>query len=350
MLAPVWWRDTSFYLRLFVVVIIAILSGLIGESYSRLVYGPEEGEFYLGFRTGFTIGAISALIEVFYIRAVRRSWIRRTAFLPGLVVRILALTLIVRIGLVGNELLTDYIAGRPLVLDFEPGQQVRDTLFSMGIVIVFVVLSQLSTIIGFKRFLNLVIGRYFRPVSEERIFLFLDLVDSTRLARRLGDVRFHEYLAEFFYQCDQAIVRTGGEIVSYVGDAVIATWPLGEDGQRNARCLKALNLVRQRMVEHAPEFEKEFGSPPRFRAALHGGAVVVGECGDSRRQVMFLGDVVNMTARIEAVAKQYDEPFLISHELLEKLELPPQVHVEAFLAVELKGADSEFALNRLKFA
>ncbi len=329
---------------------VGIFSGLVGEIYAAIFYPSESAQNYQGFRTGASIGLISTLIEYFYIRNVRQSWIRRVAFLPGLLVRILVLTLIVRICLVGNDLLTQYVRGLPLVVEEPFNEQVRDTLFSMALVIVFVILSQLSSIIGFKRFVNLVVGRYYRPVDEERIFLFVDLVGSSQLARKLGNVRFHEYLSEFFYQADAAIVGTGGEVVSYVGDAVIVTWPLGKDKRKNARCLQALKILDGRMKMSASHFEEEYGVKPEYRASIHGGPVVVGECGDSRRQVTFLGDVVNMTARMEGVAKELGVQVLASSEVLERIEVPNGLNIESIGLVELKGADREFVLNKLVFA
>lgn len=336
--------------RWFLVLVIAVFSGFIGEIYGTLVYGADGGDYYRGFRAGFSIGLISAAIEVFYIRSYRRSWIRRVAFLPGLIVRILVLTLIIRVALVSNELLTNYLNGDPLRVEVNIREQVRDTLFSMVLVVMFVMLSQLTTIIGFKRFISLVSGRYFRPVTEKRVFLFVDLIGSSELARSLGNVRFHEYLSEFFYHLDQSIVRAGGEIVSYVGDAVIVTWPLGRDRERNARCLIALDAMLHNLESQKDEFQQEFGEVPRFRAALHGGSVVVGECGDSRKQVTFLGDVVNMTARIEEATKREGEQFLASDEIISQMEPPENVRFELFGEIELKGANEPFTMHRIVFS
>ena len=336
--------------RIAVVVIATIISGFIGELYGSLVYGTDSGaNYYRGFRTGASIGFLSTVIEVYYIRSQRRSWIRRVAFLPGLIVRILVLTLLIRICLTGNELISDYLTGRPLALDFKFAQQARDTLISMLLVILFVTLSQLTSIIGFKRFINLVVGRYFRPVSEDRIFLFVDVVDSSNIARKLGNERFHDYLAEIFYQLDLAIVRTGGEIVSYVGDAVIVTWPLGDNRRKNARPLNALISMLKRMEDESGYFQSEFGIVPEIRAALHGGTVVVGECGDSRRQVTFLGDVVNMTSRIESLTKEKGESFLASQDVLSRMDIPQAVAVEDFGLQKLRGAEEPFHLKRLLF-
>ncbi|MFD0917878.1 adenylate/guanylate cyclase domain-containing protein [Pseudahrensia aquimaris] len=330
------------------VFVITVLSGFLGEAYGAVFYESSDADYYQGFRTGASIGFISAVIEVFYIRSVRRSWIRRVAFLPGLLVRILVLTLIIRVCLVGNALLTDFLLGQEIGVEGSMAEEMRDTLFSMALVVLFVTLSQLGSVIGFRRFSNLVVGRYFRPVSEERIFLFVDLIDSSKLAREMGDLRFHNFLSEFFFQADASIVATGGEIVSYVGDAVIVTWPLRDDPKRNADCLKALRLIDERMKQEAPSFEAEYGHRARFRAALHGGPVVVGECGDSRRQVTFLGDVVNMTARIEQVSKDLGQNFLASAEIVERIEPLADTQFERIGKFDLKGADEKMELYAIR--
>ena len=311
--------NRSLYARWALVLFLSFLGGLIGRFYGVLVYGVDSDDNFRGFLTGFTISFLVSTFEIFYIRSLRRSWFRKAAFLPGLIIRILVLTLLIRVGLVLNGLLANFLEGQPItVADLEFSKQMRDTLFSLSIVVVFVVLSQLTSIIGFKRFANLVAGRYFKPVGEERIFLFVDLVGSSDLARKLGNVRFHEFLSEFFYTIDQAIVKSSGEIVSYVGDAVIVTWPLLDDKQKNARCLSALQDMLMAVKLNAEQFESEFEVVPQFRAALHGGEVVVGECGDSRKQITFLGDVVNTTARIEDATKREGEAFLVSDFLVQK--------------------------------
>ncbi len=339
------WRERL--VKLLIVAVVTIISGFIGQIYSELVYGEPPVFRYRGFRTGTTIGFISAVIEVFYIRSVRRSWIRRVAFLPGLVVRILALTLIVRIGLKGNEFITQFLAGMPLGEGLEFSEEVRDTFFSMLIVIMFVVGTQLSSIIGWRRFTNLVVGRYFRPVVERRIFLLIDLMDSTELAGKLGNVRFHELLSEFFYQVDRALVTTGGEVVSYIGDAVIFTWPLTDDRRKNARAMRALIRMIAHIRRNNAWFEEEFGAVPAFRAVLHGGEVVVGECGDSRRQVTYLGNVLNTLGRLEGLGKQEEEPLLATSEIVASMDSPKGVSFEELGTRRFKGLESGVDIYRI---
>jgi len=330
--------------RILFAVVLGVISGFIGEIYAAIFYSNQTQDYFQGFRTGFSIGLLTSLFEVVYIRSVRRSWFRRLAFVPSLIIRILILTLIVRVCLVSNDLLTDYLTDVPLGFDRNLRAETRDTLVSLGLVVFFVAQLQFTSLIGFQRFNNLLIGRYFRPVSEERIFMFVDLVDSSVTARRLGDVRFHEFLSEFFHQIDRAIVRNDGEIVSYVGDAVILTWPLKANADQNSACLKTLQLMQEQLESQRQFFETEFGTFPLFTAALHCGPVVVGECGDSRRQVTFLGDVVNMTARIEQACKEEKVALMASETAVSRIATIDGISFRKHGLKELKGADKPFTL------
>lgn len=348
-LSDVGYGRRSFLRKVLIVVAAGILSAFVGELYEQIAYGDSGNTYFLGARTGLTIGAIATAIEVFYIRSMRRSWIRRIAFLPGIIVRILVITIIIRICLVGNGMLTNYLLGEPIAIDNSIDEQIRDTLVSLAIVIVFVALGQLSSIIGLRRFVHLVVGRYFRPVQEERIFLFVDLIGSSAAAQDMGDVRFHEYLSEFFYQVDRAIVRWGGEVVSYVGDAVIVTWKLHDDPKRNADCLRTLQTIHALSEAQSDRFLQDFGRAPEFYAALHCGPVVVGECGDSRRQVTFLGDAVNMTARIEQACKGGSARMLLSDALVNKVEPLEGMTFRSYGEMMFKGASEPLKLHSVSF-
>ena len=331
-------------------IVISLVSGAFGAFYSTIFYAePDRLNLMRGFRTGFVVAFLTAGFELFFVGSLRNGWLRKLPFLGALIARILIITILIRIALVGNELLSNMVRGGSFTFEEDFFDQMRDTLVSFSIVVIFVVIAQFSSLLGFRRFVNLLMGRYFRPVREQRAFLFVDLKNSTGLAFKLGDVRFHEYLSQFFFEADQAIVSTGGEIVSYVGDAVIVTWPLNDNREINANPIIALGKIVAMLKEKAPEFEKNFGSSPEIRAALHGGSVVVGECGDSRRQITFLGEVVNITSRIEGETKALDTDFLASAAILETLELPSNIQKTSVGEVMLRGAKSPIELFQLEF-
>jgi adenylate cyclase len=141
--------------------------------------------------------------------------------------------------------------------------------------------------------INVVLGRYRHPIREDRIMMFLDLAGSTSLAEALGEVRMQELLTRFFFDIDEPIVAHGGEVHAYVGDEVIVSWPLSA-GVSGGACLDCFFAVSDRIEEQADSYRGQFGSVPRFRAGLHAGPVVIGECGDSRRQIAFFGDTMNV--------------------------------------------------------
>ena len=331
-------------------IVISLVSGAFGTFYASIFYAePDRLNLLRGFRTGFVVAFLTAGFELFFVGSLRNGWLRKLPFLGALIARIVIITILIRIALIGNEVLSNLVRGGSFTFEEDFYNQMRDTLVSFSIVVVFVIIAQFSSLLGFRRFVNLLMGRYFRPVRENRAFLFVDLKNSTGLALKLGDVRFHEYLSQFFFEADQAIVSTGGEIVSYVGDAVIVTWPLNDAPKENASAIITLGKIVARLKEIAPEFLENFGFAPEIRAALHGGSVVVGECGDSRRQVTFLGEVVNITSRIEGETKARDTDFLASSAILDTLELPENVQKSSIGEVMLRGAESPIELFQLEF-
>jgi class 3 adenylate cyclase len=88
------------------------------------------------------------------------------------------------------------------------------------------------------------------------------------------------------------------------------------DGARPVACFFG---IERALARAAPEFERQFGAAPRLRAALHGGHVITGEVGGSRRAIVYHGDVMNTTARIEQATRDLERPFLVSRDAMERL-------------------------------
>ncbi|WP_353817011.1 hypothetical protein [Mesorhizobium sp.] len=62
-------------------------------------------------------------------------------------------------------------------------------LYSLGVSTLVAFVLRLRDLIGPSLFTSLLLGRYHRPIKEERIFLFLDVSGSTHFADRYGDLR-----------------------------------------------------------------------------------------------------------------------------------------------------------------
>jgi class 3 adenylate cyclase len=188
-------------------------------------------------------------------------------------------------------------------------------IYSLSVSAATVFVFRLRDLIGPGLFISLLLGRYYRPTKEERIFLFLDVSGSARFADRHGDLEAQAYLGQIFNAMALPVRRSGGSIDDYVGDMALVTWTVSR-GARDAACVRCVFDFAKVITDNAATWEARFGEVPQFRAALHCGSVVVAEIGFERHKISYFGDVVNTTARLEALSKTLNLPVLASGDLL----------------------------------
>jgi adenylate cyclase len=208
--------------------------------------------------------------------------------------------------------------------------------FSLAVTFVFVVLLQAAGLVGRRTFVNLLRGRYRHPRLERRFFLFVDLVGSTAIAEHLGPLDAHRMLAAVFAATAEPIAAHGGEVYQYVGDEVVVTWTEGE-GVRAARPVRCFFDMQAALAARAAAFRSGFGEVPQLRGALHLGEVVAGEVGEQRRAIVFHGDAVNATARLEQATRELGCRFLVSAEALQVLGPLEGLRLRDVGALTLRG-------------
>jgi class 3 adenylate cyclase len=184
---------------------------------------------------------------------------------------------------------------------------------------------------------SFLLGTYRRPRREQRIVMFLDIADSTALAEQMGELRVHDLITKFFFDIDQPIADYDGEVLAYVGDELIVTWPLSDDPVRNSRSLRCFFAAQDRMTELSPAYVEEFGIAPRFRAGIHAGPIVVSECGNTKRQIAYFGDTMNVAARLCDYCKTVGEALEVSADLLRSAAVPAGLVVSTQSSVVLRG-------------
>jgi adenylate cyclase len=160
------------------------------------------------------------------------------------------------------------------------------------------------------------------PREEERIVAFLDLVDSTAVAERIGNVRFHALLSDALTRLSEIVASFGGEVHRYVGDALIATWPIGGPGA-NARALRCVFACRSALDLAGLDLARRHGHAPKIRASLHCGGLVLGAIGG--REVVLVGDAMNTAARIEEACRSTGSDVLVSWSLLSRVAIPDEL-------------------------
>lgn len=223
----------------------------------------------------------------------------------------------------------------------------RDSLvFALSMSAIANLAFQIGLLLGFRTLSNLVTGRYAKPKAEQRVFLLIDMKNSTGLAEKLGPIRFHELLNNFFRDVADAALECGAEIHKYVGDEAILTWPQGK-AVADGICLACPFVARQHIADNAGQYRRRFDALPEFRAALHCGEIVAGEIGDVRREIAYVGDTLNVAARLLDSCKALHRDVLVSAELLSSVRLPSDLQAEPLPTLSIRGRAAPLAIAAL---
>jgi adenylate cyclase len=206
---------------------------------------------------------------------------------------------------------------------------------------------EVGRLLGFRTLKNLLTGRYVQPRREQRAFALIDMKDSTGMAERLGPIRFHELLNAFFQDVADAALECRAEIHKYVGDEAILTWSR-TDAIANGDCVACPFIVQDRIAANSKRYKSRFGAVPQFRAALHWGEIVAGEIGDLRREIAYVGDTLNVAARLLDATKTLGEDVLASTDLLDQTTVPPDLKSKPLSTLSLRGRVAPLSVAALE--
>lgn len=170
------------------------------------------------------------------------------------------------------------------------------------------------------------------PAEQNRIFLFIDLNDSTQHAETLGHMRYSKFLSRFFSDFKSCVNKMGGDIYQYVGDEIIVSWDNTAANVRKALMLAA--CFRKKLTSKLSVYRSIFGFIPDFKVALHAGLVAITRIGLKK---MYHGDVLNTCSRMIKVASEMKLSLVVSPDVLGKLNDPDAVISTSIDNVSLRG-------------
>jgi adenylate cyclase len=151
--------------------------------------------------------------------------------------------------------------------------------------------------------------------TVEAVIWYCDLRNSTALCERMGMDRYIPFLNDYFTASAGEVQAAGGEILDFIGDAVLAVFPFDEDGVARALegTARAMGALRRFQRENCGILAECDALANLAGIAIDTGRVVYGNIGIADRLTFsVIGPTVNRVARIETLTKTLREPVLVS--------------------------------------
>ena len=333
-------------LKLQNVLIIVGIGLTFGLLYNFLYYPHTLIEFAEAGSISILIGLFLGILEEFVFRRTFEEWsfpavtVVRTLLYALLISLVLCLVLSIEISMVQRISYADAV----LQYLYSPLFR-RDLLFSLVFIVLILFLLQIILLIEKANFFRLLLGLYHRPREISRIFMFLDLKDSTSIAERLSNKAFSSLIKDYFYDVSDAIMLFGGEIYQYVGDEIIVSWPIRRN---NTDCIRSFFKMEEIIARKRDRYQSKYGLVPEFKAGIHAGKVIVTSVGKQKKELAYHGDVLNTTSRIEGKCNELREKLLISADLLNHVNLEDDFLLEKKGEIKLKGKAEKLSLYGVK--
>jgi len=327
---------------LWIIAASTVISAYFGYTVAPADAPPLDGVIQ-GILTSLLIATPITFFEVRRARINSLGWMRRLPLAGYFLFKVAFYCIVIVTALIVSRLLMS-IGDRRFVI-FDPIFQ-NSVFFAIGMSVFGNLIVETGRLLGFDTLRNLLLGHYARPRNEQKAFLLIDMKDSTGLAEKLGALRFHELLNAFFRDIADAAMECDAEIHKYVGDEAILTWPAGP-ALREGDCLACPFLAHQNIIRNAANYRDRFDAVPGFRAALHCGDIVAGEIGDVRREIAYVGDTLNVAARLLEASKDLRRDVLVSAELLGRARLPAGLQAEVLPTLSIRGRDAPLEIAAL---
>ena len=181
-------------------------------------------------------------------------------------------------------------------------------------------------------------------VSIDAIIWYSDMRDSTYLADSLTNQEFLDTLNAYFECTAGSILENSGEVLRFIGDAVLAIFPVENFGTATNAAESAWQAAidaRTKINKLNPERKAANLHPLDFGLGLHAGILDYGNIGTpTRLEFSVIGPVANEVARLESLTKDFNRPVIVSESFSKLLDL----NWEHLGTPKLKGVNKDFSI------
>jgi adenylate cyclase len=318
----------------------------------------SEFDLQTSFVANLIVSSLAGLIGGIFTVNLMERWLRGHVFWKALtaIIAVYLVAAFVVSGIGAAYFYTDFIGHpvtHPEVISaikefFGTFLFLKNLILWLIIVIVTLIILMVNDKYGPGVFPDYLLGKYFMPKQERRIFMFADIKNATGIAEDLGEERYFNFLKDFFRDIAPAIVQTRGEVYQYVGDEVVISWKM-KNGLKKGNAIQCFYSMKKILRYRHSRYLKIYGYKPEFKVGFHFGDVMVGEIGQIKRDIAFTGDVLNTTARIQSLCNELGVAILVSEDFAKiATSLPKGIEKVAVGAEVLKGKAEKMELYTFK--
>jgi adenylate cyclase len=343
---------------LWIIIAWALISNMLFfyEYFTLVSEGVLSSAF--DFKSAFTanliVGLVAGVLGGLFTVNLMERWLRRHEFWKALLYIVLVY---IATALIVSTFGALYFNSENMELPFYHREVIDELpvfftswLFIKNFIVwLFIVIATLIVLMvndkyGPGVFPDYLMGRYFMPKQERRIFMFADIKNATGIAETLGEAKYFNFLKDFFRDITPAIVQTRGEVYQYVGDEIVISWKM-KWGLKNANALQCFFSMKELIDYKKSRYIAAYGEYPKFKVGFHYGTVMVGEIGQIKRDIAFSGDVLNTASRIQSLCNELQVDILASKDFANiAYELPKGVIKVPLGEEKLKGKKYEIGL------
>lgn len=304
------------------------------------------------FRRAVIVGCVIGTFFFFISRGLDTPAIRRRPYGMLIVLHALSNIICVSLVLIGLTVVNVVVEHEALTASV-----FKSRLISINFVVLFIyyslvsfaffIIREIDKKFGPGNLRKLVVGAFYHPREIEIIVMFIDLKDSTTYAERLGHLKFGSLIQDCFIDMS-VVIDFEAQFYQYVGDESILLWDVA-DGIKSANCLQAYFEFSRRLDARRDYYQSRYGLMPKFKAGVNIGLATVLEVGEIKREISYLGDVLNTAARIQGLCNTHGENLLISETLRQRLvSVPEELEINTIGTTKLRGRDKEVRLYSVR--
>ncbi len=185
------------------------------------------------------------------------------------------------------------------------------------------------------------------PLGEVRaqpvVVMFVDIVGFTKMAEHDVPEKVVKFLREFHARMERAVFDHKGTLDKFLGDGLMITFGTPTTSPDDAKNALECAAAMQESIKEWNELRARMGlSEVKLSIGLHCGDVILGDIGSERRmEFAVLGDVVNVSSRLEALTRTIGASIVASENVVEAAgeEIAKSAGFEFLGSQEIRGRD-----------